>query len=104
MNKTLKDMSKDNESTNKTMAEIDRDKQNEFLNMFANYSVFLDMVKRTAIETAEAIVKRELTRFYSDLYDCFECDDCNEEISEQGGGGFQINKTPFKLNNKIIKC
>lgn len=96
-------MSKDTESTNKTMAEIDSDKQKDFLNMFANYSVFLDMVKRTAIDTAEAIVKRELTRFYSDLYDCFECDDCNEEISEQGGGGFKANKIPHKSNNKIIK-
>lgn len=96
-------MSADNESLNKTMADKNSDKQRDFLNMLANYSIFMDMVKRTAIDTAEAIVKRELQKFFSGFCEGLDCDDCNEEISEQRGGGFKTTKTPHKSNNKIIK-
>lgn len=96
-------MSVDNESTANSVVEHDNKSQSDFLNMFANYSIFMDMVKRTAIDTAEAIVKRELRNFFSGFLEGLDCDDCNEEISEQRGGGFKATKTRHKSNNKIIK-
>lgn len=69
-------MNIDNESTANSVAEHDNKAQSDFLNMFANYSIFMDMVKRTAIDTAEAIVKRELRNFFSGFLEGLDCDDC----------------------------
>lgn len=75
-------MSKNNESTPKTVAAHDNKAQSDFLNIFANYSIFLDVVKRTAIDTAEAIVKRELQNFFSGLCEGLECEEDTEDLKD----------------------